>query len=169
MEGKAVTQAAGGLMQDASKTGYEPTDWLLIFHRSCGRAWVDRLIPGRFKHVSALTWCDIGQVWLFYDPGLLRSRVYVMPQKSGDLWAGQLMDGQTVLRVPVREKGPKLPRFGFWCSSAIAHLLGIHGGPLPTRLYDACIAADATIVASGQHELRRTGTAGADCRGIGGG
>lgn len=149
-------------MRPVTETGYEPIDWLVVFHETCGKPWLDRLIPGRFKHVSAMTWCEIGQVWLFYYPSHRRSQVYVMPKKTGDAWAAQLMAAGTVLRVPVQRNGPaRLPRFGFWCSTAIAHLLGIKGGALPMTVYRSCLAL-VEQEATERNVIRCTRTAGAD-------
>jgi hypothetical protein len=124
----------------------EPGSWLVLFAVSTGRPWLDRIIPGKFKHVSAAAWITDTRTWVFYDVTLWRTSVNVLPMEAGDRLFALATRTHSVLRVPAGE-GRVLLRIGFWCVPAIKHLLGSSSGALlPSRLWRDLVATGAEIV-----------------------
>lgn len=124
-----------------------PLSWLLIFHRQSSKEWLDRLIPGRFKHVSAVGYVAEGDVWLFYDVQFDRTLVRAVLGEAGRDACARQIAGNAVLRVAAG--GPCLRpwRFGFWCVPAMKHLIGARTGALlPAHLWRDLVAQGAEIV-----------------------
>jgi hypothetical protein len=140
-------------MNELSDTDFEPMSWLLIFHVSTHKPWLDRLLPGRFKHVSALGYVEAAKCWLVVDVALSRMAVKVAAHRAGDTLAARIMAGNGVLRVKVRHETSRLVggRFGFWCVPAMKHLVGADTGALrPDTLWRDLVASGAEIVADVQ-------------------
>lgn len=136
-------------MNEAQASDYEPSAWLLIFHRECRTPWVNRLVPGRFKHVSAVGWCALADCWVIYDPTLQRTQILVLPDKLGPLAYARMAVGNSVLQMPVLEQRAS-GRLGFWCVPAIKHLVGLRSGALrPVTLWRDCLANGAKVISDG--------------------
>lgn len=125
----------------------EPASWLVFFWPSSSRPWVDRLVPGRFKHVSAAGYIAATSTWLFVNPAGPRLMIEAIPDgmevQRMEAWAR----GTTVLLMP----GGAMR--GLWvapartCVSVVASLLGIRSGALrPDGLYRDCLRAGARQV-----------------------
>lgn len=129
---------------------FEPLSWLLLFSTRTRMPWLDRLVFGRFKHVTAMGWVEAAGSWVIYDVQLCRTRITVMPEEEGTAWVGRCIAADpdaVVLRVPVHERGPRWFRFGSWCVPAVKHLIGLGSGALrPSRLFRDCLAAGAEII-----------------------
>lgn len=138
-------------MNESEPTHFEPRAWLLVFHRKARTAWVNRWVPGRFKHVSAIGFIPAARAWVFYDVELGRTKVEVLPAGQPAIRAcGEKMAGNAVLRFDVRERKRRMARVGFWCVPAVKHLVGLHSGALlPTTLWEHCIAAGAEVIFDG--------------------
>jgi hypothetical protein len=131
-------------MTEDHASGYEPGMWMIVFHRTTGKPWIDRLVPGEFKHVSAIGWIEPAKAWLFYDVARLRTWIRVIPEPQGLDYAAKVMAGNEVLQVTPGEQGNWF-RFGLYCVPAIKHLLGLRSGALrPTALWRD-LAADEFI------------------------
>lgn len=131
-------------------TDFEPTAWLLVFHISTGKRWLDRLIPGRFKHVSAIGYVPASRVWLLVDVALDRlAPKAVRDDGTLPVVVARTMAGNGVLRVRVDRRARLLGgRLGFWCVPAMKHLVGARSGALrPDRLWRDLVAQGAEIVA----------------------
>ena len=126
---------------------FEPVSWLLVFHPNSTRAWVNRLVPGFYKHVSSVAWFESAQCWIFFDPGLERTQVLALSEDDGVDAYGRLAGPCGVMRVKVnRSAGPW--RFGIFCVPQIKHLLGIRSGALrPDALWRHLAANGAEILA----------------------
>lgn len=136
-------------MRDRNEQGHEPLSWLIYFHTSTGKPWLDRLIPGRLKHVSAAGWVSEPGIWIFYDAGWRRTSVKALGEEKGEIRAAALMRDSGVLKVPVNTevRGAALMRAGFWCVPAVKHLIGSRSGALrPDRLWRDLISAGAEII-----------------------
>jgi hypothetical protein len=149
-------------------TGFEPTAWLLIFNVSTGLPWLDGLIPGFFKHVSAVGWVSDAQVWIFYDVSWRRTSLKVLPDKEGSRCYALAQRGNGVLKVAVdvERRGAAMFRAGFWCVPAMKHLIGSRSGALrPDRLWRDLVASGAEVfsndgIAAGSNGSNRRGKAG---------
>jgi hypothetical protein len=146
---------------------HQPCSWLLVFHTSTSLPRLDRWLPGRFKHVSAIGYVDEGDVWLIYDVHHLGTAVRAVIGDAGRLLAARVLSANGVLRVPVRRDRCLLPRLAFWCVPAMKHLVGSRSGALrPDALWRDLVRDGAEIIRDVQSE---SGPEPAHCRGAGGG
>lgn len=137
---------------------YEPLSWLLVFEPRTTWPWLDRLVPGRFKHVCAFGWVEATKSWLHFDVELGRTRLLALPADAGELLvaAKLCVPGTGALRVPVNERARLVPVAG-WCVPAMRHLVGLRSGALlPIGLWRDCIASGAEVI----HDDETEGTAG---------
>lgn len=132
----------------------EPELWLILFHRKASTWWINWLVPGQFKHVTAVGHVGEAGVWLVYSVELRRTRMHVI--RDGDqfiAWlAAAIDDGEVLVYQPPADDGKGWrPRFGFWCVTAVKHLLGIGGGALrPDALWRLLLANGAKIIPDGE-------------------
>jgi hypothetical protein len=127
---------------------FEPARWLVCFSPKSDYPWVNRLVPGKFKHVSAFGWVEAWDCWLFVEHAGPRLFVEVVPH--GDLAHERMnraMSGCTVVVVP-RGFGTQF-RFRPLnnCVSTIGHLIGLRRSALlPDGLYRNCLAYGGQIL-----------------------
>lgn len=137
-------------MNGGARSKFEPLTWLVVFQSKSSMWWINRFVPGRFKHVVAAGWVEASKVWIFYEVYWGRTSVQAMPEAEGTAYFGRLMGADpdaAVLRVEAREARPACFRLGFWCVPAVKHLVGLRSGALrPDRLWRDCIASGAEIV-----------------------
>lgn len=148
---------------------FEPKEWLLIFALTTGKPWLDRIIPGRFKHVSAAGWVPGARCWIFYDVAWSRTSIKLAPEKDGDLIYAVLQRRAAVLKVKAdfETRGSAMMRGGFWCVPAIKHLVGSRSGALrPDRLWRDLLADETRAKVFSY--AASAGTAGSDSAGEGG-
>jgi hypothetical protein len=134
-----------------------PWTWLICFHRDCRTWWINRLVPGRFKHVTAIGYSPIAKVWIFYDPAIDRTRISVMQDGDGtsDVLAAWIRNA-TVVSVNLDVAGHPAGRWrlGLWCVPIVAQLIGLRSGAvLPSRLLRDCLRHGGRIV---QNEGQRS-------------
>lgn len=133
-------------------TGVEPREWLVLFHTT-STPWVDFLVPGKFKHVSALGYVPATETWVSYSYECARTRIsLVRGGEDFDRWFAAAAHDAAVLRVPSPpfNEARWRPRLGLTCVSAVKHLLGLRSGALlPDGLWRHLAASGAEIV---QHE-----------------
>lgn len=117
-----------------------PKRWQVCFAAHSDIWWVQRLVPGRFKHVRAFGFVPIEQVWVFVDVTL--GGVTVQAARDGtnsaDWLIHEFIKDCEVLSVEAR-RSTGVP-VGGWCVPSIRRLLGIPGGALlPDRLWRDCL------------------------------
>lgn len=66
-------------MREAADIAAEPASWHVVFHRKAENWFFALIALGEFKHVSAFAWVPELSIWLFYDVGFRRTRLYAMP------------------------------------------------------------------------------------------
>lgn len=129
----------------------EIKEWFVCFHRTCSHPFWQRFIPGRWKHVRAFAFSHGAQCWIFYDVWLLGgTRITLAPAgEAGDDLVGQYTRAALVVKL-TRQPDRKLPitsRFGFWCVTAVRHLLNLPGGALlPETLLRDLLRTGASVV-----------------------
>ena len=127
----------------------EPLEWLVVFDHGTSKPWFDRLVPGRFKHVSVAAYLDVPKVWLFYDIGWTGTKIKVLSAKSGEIYLGRyLVSGRKILRVPYSRAPTSwwTKVLGIWCVPAVKHLIRSRSGALlPDSLWRDLRAAGAQI------------------------
>jgi hypothetical protein len=121
--------------------------WLVVFHERAATWWVNWLVPGRFKHVSAFGYSVKARTWVFFDPQITYSRIVILPDGSdAERRMAEYTADAAVLKIDHR---PSRVRFRpvLCCTSMISHMLGLPGGALlPDRLWSHCLRNGAEIV-----------------------
>lgn len=124
----------------------EPESWVVVFNTETKSRW-GRLVRGRFKHVRAFAICPGLHVVLFYDLGVEQMQISVAalgPESARVIqeWVGA--PGASAM-IEMKRLPPRMNRWpiGLWCTSGVAHLLGLRlrALPLPDNLWDACLKA----------------------------
>lgn len=130
--------------------------WLVIFHRR-SRWWVEALCPGPWKHVSLVGFVPEAKAWIVLSWELGRMRTGILPDADFEGWIGGWAgEGAGVLRVagPDFDLGPWRPRFGFFCTSMVCHVLGLRRGALwPDALWRILVRDGAEIASDGAEEV----------------
>jgi hypothetical protein len=133
----------------------EITEWFISFHASCRSRFWARATPGKFKHVRAFAWSSGVRAWVFYDVWLFGgTRITLAPGGPiGDKAVGEFVSGASVLklsRLPDRKPSLRM-RVGFWCVTAVRHLVNLPGGALlPDALWRDCLRNGAQVIIDGR-------------------
>lgn len=132
----------------APVVGYTPDRWFVCFTERAAGSWITRHLPiGRFRHVSAIGYVAALGVWIFYDVSLGRTTIALdadSPEMESMKVATRDME---ILSIPALISPARVPRFGFWCVPAIAHLVGIRACALrPDTLHRLLLASGAYVV-----------------------
>lgn len=125
-----------------------PPRWFVVFDPVAANPWVQRLVPGRFKHVRACAFVPVLRLWLFYDVALANTLVLALPDgEEAERYIATFTAGcEQIAMVPRRYGRPRL--LPFTCVSAVKHLIGLNSGALrPDALYRDCLAAGGTLLA----------------------
>lgn len=124
-----------------------PNRWSVVFHRKGYNRFFSLIAMGRFKHVSAFAWLPEMRVWLLYDVGFRRTVITVMPDNDGSkVVLADLIRGNCMVTLNAREGRPHVARLGFFCTTAVKHLLGLSGGALrPDALFRLCVREGGEI------------------------
>lgn len=129
-------------------TFYAPQNWLVVFYPESLFRWVNWLVPGRFKHVSLITFVPQANAWLFYSVEPTRGPVELWPgDRKGSLRFAEVTAGATVVKFPNAVQRSSWLRAGWWCVPAAKHALGVRSGALwPDQLYRYLMANGGEIV-----------------------
>lgn len=120
-----------------------PGAWYVAFFDGERPHWWWRLCRPGFRHVAAFGYCAEQEVWLLYDVTLNRTMIHALTSAQMDAWAADLPDHRTIVHMEAGEDGPTT-RIGFWCTPAVAHLLGVRSRALrPEALYRDLLALGA--------------------------
>lgn len=123
-----------------------PSVWHVCFYSApeC-RWWWEWRLPAGFGHVMAFGYSVYSDRWLIYEVTHARTLMLALHPADFVDWLAGLPDNKTILRVGVATK-PEAPhlRVGFWCTRAVAHLLGFRSRALrPVALYRELLARGA--------------------------
>ncbi|MFC5373977.1 hypothetical protein ACFPIF_15545 [Brevundimonas faecalis] len=120
-----------------------PSAWYVAFFDGERPHWWWRLCKPGFRHVAAFGYCAEQAVWLLYDVTLKRTFIHVLTSEQMDQWVAELPGNRTIVHMPARDT-PPVRRVGFWCTPAVAHLLGAPSRALrPEGLYRDLMALGA--------------------------
>lgn len=138
---------------------YTPKNWLVVFYPESIYRWVNWLVPGRFKHVSLVTFVAPANAWLFYSVEPSRVPVELWPgDDAGLLRFAEITAGATVVKFPAIIERSSWLRAGWWCVPAVKHALGVRGGALsPDQLYRYLLANGGVILDVAQNPESRSG------------
>lgn len=129
----------------------EISEWFLVFHTKRSPTWWLRLVnPGRFTHVTAFAYAKGTQTWIFIDPTMFSTRVFVAPDGSqAERLLAQVSVDAAIIKMRVLPGERFRLRLLFSCVSAARHLLNLPGGYgalSVDRLWRDCLAHGAEIV-----------------------
>lgn len=107
--------------------GTRPATWFVCFHATSPTWWVQRFIPGPWKHVNCFGHVPGQNLWLFYNFAFDGGEVAVIPDNQARMRDAQMapfIDGARVL-----EYHPPAVRQRNWqpiatCVSEVASLIG---------------------------------------------
>lgn len=122
-----------------------PPNWFVAFYNVGQRYWWSRLCRDGFRHVAAFGYCAEQAAWLLYDVTTCRTLIRILTPSQMDAWVAALPDNRTVLEYqPTEEPAEPAFRLGFWCTPAVAHLVGARSRALrPEAFYRDLIAQGA--------------------------
>lgn len=122
-----------------------PAAWYACFYGSERRWWWDYLSPPGFRHVLAFAYCVQAECWLIYDVRHGRTFVRALKPEAFYEFLDTLPNDCSILNFePEHAEAPPRWRFGFWCTIAIAHLMGVRSRALrPVALYRDLVAHGA--------------------------
>jgi hypothetical protein len=158
---QAQVDAAGFVMpflREVSPFGIEARRWTVVFHRKAENRFFSAIALGRFKHVSALAWIPELQQWWVYDVGFRRTRLKVLeegPTAQQIIYA--ITKGNATVTIDVRDEGLPWFRLGMFCTTAVAHLLGLRCSALrPDALYRHLVASGGVVRDDGRARAANT-------------
>lgn len=125
----------------------EPETWVIVFNRETKSRW-GRFVRGKYKHVRAFAFCPGLRMVVFYDMGVAHTQIGVVPEGPASAaliasWIGPAGASELIEMPKLPPREDRWP-LGMFCTSGIAHLLGVRLGALPRwpdRLWDACLKA----------------------------
>jgi hypothetical protein len=145
----------------------EPTEWFVVFHVKSITRWLGWLAVGRYKHVSAFSYCVGVKLWLLYDVQWSGTRVMLLDKSAVMAWT----EGCTLVQIArTGERMRGSSRVGLTCVNAVKHLIGLRCVAVtPDQLYRHILRNGGTVIserypapASGRSEPRGRTAAGAD-------
>lgn len=153
----------------------QPEQWILAFEPAMpGHPWLNRLVPGRFKHVRAFGKVPFLHVWLFFDATLAGLELRVAADgRAADTLAVEWTRSCTIMVMPKRPHANRsaLLAASGWCVPSVKRLIGLQSSALrPDALFADCLANGGKLY--GQRLLTpdttRSGRAAGDAAGAGG-
>ena len=136
----------------------EPSYWNVVFHPSLTR--LNRLVLGRFQHVSAFTYIPGTGAWLLYDCQWGGVRLALIPRLN--VLVAYTRDCAVIKFDRRYQPFALTSRFGFYCVPAIKQLLGLSCvAATPDGLYRHLIRHGGELI-SGQRVATAAAAAGSD-------
>ena len=138
---------AAGVVREVPQCGVEAARWTVVFHRKAENRFFSAIAMGHFKHVSAFAWLPETQHWLIYDVGFRRTRLIMLGDTEGaKAVLANIVTGNATVTIDVREDELPWMRLGLFCTSAVAHLIGLRSGALrPDTLYRHLVAKGGVV------------------------
>ena len=95
--------------------------------------------------MAAFGYCADQAAWILYDVTTRRTLIRVMTPSQMDAWVEALPDNRRIVEFePVEEPAEPTFRVGFWCTPAVAHLVGARSRALrPEAFYRDLLAQGA--------------------------
>jgi hypothetical protein len=128
--------------EDGAPIGSEPERWCVCFFKRTSMPRFDRILPGRYKHVSAFGYARGADAWIFVEPGITGTKLMV--EREGPRSKPMIdhyLDGADWLLLPVSGASPPVLSFlAGWCVPTIARLVGRGYGALsPDGFWRKCV------------------------------
>lgn len=128
--------------------GFEPDEWWVVFHPTAASRWLGWLALGHFKHVSAFAYIQGFKVWLVYDIERAGTKLVILPaDATGKAELVRYTAGCSILKMTRRPKAFRISsHLGFFCTTAIAHLIGLTGVARPDALWRLCLRNGGIVI-----------------------
>lgn len=112
-------------------------EWYVAFWDGDQPHWWWRLCQPGFRHVAAFAYYPDMAVWLVYEVTTRRTLIHALAPSQMDAWVESLPVNRTIVAFePTQEPEAPALRLGFWCTPAVAHLVGVRSRALrPEALY----------------------------------
>lgn len=122
-----------------------PPYWYVAFYDGERPHWWWPLCRSGFRHVAAFGYCAGQAAWLLYDVTTRRTLIRMLTPSQMDAWVADLPDHRRIVAFePVGEPAEPALRAGFWCTPAVAHLVGARSRALrPEAFYRDLLAQGA--------------------------
>jgi hypothetical protein len=139
--------------------GIEARRWTVVFHRHAENRFFGLIALGRFKHVSAFAFIPELGIWTIYDVGFRRTRiVHLADTDHAKTILAHIVKGNCTVTMETREDALPLMRWGLFCTTAVAHLVGLRCVALrPDALYRQMVKAGGVVLDDGSEEARDRG------------
>jgi hypothetical protein len=120
----------------------EPAEWFVVFHPAASSRWLSALAMGRFKHVSAFTYVQVGDCWLFLDAEWTGLRIVHAKHEIARQQIARYAAHGVIVKCRRADAPMRLwSRAGFTCVSAVKQLLRVKTWSLrPDALYRHLLA-----------------------------
>lgn len=122
-----------------------PAGWYVCFHGTGKRGWWDVFTRPGYRHVLAFAYAAHAERWLIYDVTQHRTLIRALTTDVFLHWVANLPTGRKIVLFEADgvEAEPAW-RVGFWCTTAVAHLVGARSRALrPEALYRDLLAQGA--------------------------
>lgn len=142
------------------RSAQEVSDWMVIFHEADGEGWIEKITPGRFKHVSLVAWAAQAQVWVYLDVRFGQTKLLILPNGArAEEALGEWSKDATIVKFRARERKRPTFRGIFSCVASAAHMLGL---PLcvwatPDRLYRVLVSEGGETIYDARRRRVRHG------------
>lgn len=145
-------------MREISAYGIEARRWTVVFHRKSENLFFRLIALGHFKHVSALAWVPELDQWWIYDVGFRRTRLKVLVDgATAQGMIAAIVAGNCTVTIDVREENLPLMRLGMFCTTAVAHLIGVRSSALrPDCLFRHLVAQGGVVRDDAGHRTKPT-------------
>lgn len=129
-----------------------PPNWFVAFYNDDQRYWWSWMCRDGFRHVAAFGYCAARDVWLSYDVTMTRTIVQALTRDELIAGIAALPANRTIVAFqPKAEPSEPANRLGFWCTPAVAHLVGVPSRALrPEALYRDLLAHGARPAFTGE-------------------
>lgn len=150
---------AAGVVREVPAFGIEARRWTVVFHRKAENRFFGVIALGEFKHVSAFAFIPELGIWTIYDVGFRRTRiVHLADTDHAKTILAHIVKGNCTVTLEVSEDRLPLMRWGLFCTTAVAHLVGLRCVALrPDALYRQMVKAGGVVRDDGSQETRDRG------------
>jgi hypothetical protein len=139
---------AAGVVREVPGFGIEARRWTVVFHRKAENRFFDVIAMGEFKHVSAFAFIPELGIWILYDVGFRRTRIELLAETDhARTILANIVKGNAIVTIETSERALPLMRLGMFCTTAVAHLIGVRSRALrPDRLFRHLVAAGGVVI-----------------------
>jgi hypothetical protein len=131
-----------GVMREVPAYGFEARRWTVVFHRKAENRFFSCNRDGAFQARLGVRLAAGAGHWLIYDVGFRRTQLKMLGDTEGARAVlAAIVTGNATVTIDVRDDELPWMRLGMFCTTAVAHLIGVrtrcvatgHALPPPRR------------------------------------